>query len=66
MLLSTRRPRFCTPHMPRLDWQMWFEALRGASPEAGGAGAPPSGWFANLLLRLLNNEPAVTKLPLPL
>jgi hypothetical protein len=22
-----RRPRFATPHMPRLDWQMWFAAL---------------------------------------
>ena len=21
------RPRFFFPHMPRLDWQMWFEAL---------------------------------------
>ena len=21
------RPRFCSPHMPRLDWQMWFAAL---------------------------------------
>src|SRR5207247_1182218 len=23
----TRRPRFSQPHMPRLDWQMWFAAL---------------------------------------
>jgi hypothetical protein len=22
-----RRPAFCTPHMPRLDWQMWFAAI---------------------------------------
>src|SRR5262249_46220717 len=22
-----RRPGFTTPHMPRLDWQMWFAAL---------------------------------------
>jgi hypothetical protein len=22
-----RRPRFCSPGMPRLDWQMWFAAL---------------------------------------
>lgn len=22
-----RRPRFCQPHQPRLDWQMWFAAL---------------------------------------
>jgi hypothetical protein len=21
------RPAFCTPHMPRLDWQLWFAAL---------------------------------------
>ena len=24
----SRPPRFNTPHQPRLDWQMWFEALR--------------------------------------
>jgi lipase maturation factor 1 len=24
-----RRPAFTTPHMPRLDWQMWFAALGG-------------------------------------
>ena len=24
-----RRPRFTTPHLPRLDWQMWFAALAG-------------------------------------
>ena len=22
-----RRPQFCTPGMPRLDWQMWFAAI---------------------------------------
>jgi hypothetical protein len=22
-----KRPTFCTPHMPRLDWQLWFAAL---------------------------------------
>jgi len=26
-----RAPAFCAPHMPRLDWQMWFAAL---SPSA--------------------------------
>ena len=25
-----RRPRFAGAHMPRLDWQLWFAALRGA------------------------------------
>ena len=23
----TTAPRFCLPHQPRLDWQMWFAAL---------------------------------------
>ena len=23
----TQSPRFTGPHMPRIDWQMWFEAL---------------------------------------
>ena len=25
-----RRPRFVEPHMPRLDWQMWFASTRSA------------------------------------
>ena len=24
---ESKRPKFFSPHMPRLDWQMWFEAL---------------------------------------
>jgi lipase maturation factor 1 len=48
-----RRPQFCIPHMPRLDWQMWFEAL-----ETRGVHV----WFQNLLIRLLENEPQVLKL----
>ena len=48
-----RRPEFLTPHMPRLDWQMWFAAL-------GGARAEP--WFARLCERLLQGSPAVLKL----
>jgi hypothetical protein len=49
----TRRPRFCVPHMPRLDWLMWFEAL-----ETRGVHQ----WFQNFLVRLLQNEPEVLKL----
>jgi predicted DCC family thiol-disulfide oxidoreductase YuxK len=49
----TRRPRFCIPHMPRLDWQMWFEAL-----ETRGVHM----WFQNLLVALLENRPEVLKL----
>src|SRR4029077_11239076 len=22
-----RAPRYCAPHQPRLDWQMWFAAM---------------------------------------
>ena len=45
-----RRPRFVQPHMPRLDWQMWFAAL------------DPSGnqhWLAPMLYGLLENRAAV-------
>jgi hypothetical protein len=28
-----RAPAFCTPHMPRLDWQLWFAAL---DPQGNG------------------------------
>ena len=47
-----RRPRWATPHMPRLDWQMWFAAL-----------APrQAGWLVPLSERLLEGEPAVWRL----
>jgi predicted DCC family thiol-disulfide oxidoreductase YuxK len=49
-----RKPAFVAPHMPRLDWQMWFAALR-----------PPEHypvWFHNLLIRLLEGSPPVLAL----
>src|SRR5438874_4323327 len=48
-----RVPRWCAPHQPRLDWQMWFAALGGRRQEP---------WFENFMVRLLQNEPAVTRL----
>jgi predicted DCC family thiol-disulfide oxidoreductase YuxK/uncharacterized membrane protein YhaH (DUF805 family) len=52
-----RAPRFVAPHMPRLDWQMWFAALGAPSP-----------WFGGLLARLLQGSPDVEDLlgPSPL
>lgn len=49
-----RRPRFATPHMPRVDWQMWFAALRG------DCRAEP--WFIRFELRLLEGSPEVLAL----
>ncbi len=49
-----RRPRFATPHMPRLDWQMWFAAL------AGDCRAAP--WFIRFEERLLDGAPEVLAL----
>ena len=49
-----RRPRFTTPHMPRLDWQMWFAAL------AGDCGSQP--WFRRFEQRLLEGSPEVLAL----
>ncbi len=48
-----RAPRWCAPHQPRLDWQMWFAALGGPRQEQ---------WFENFVVRLLENEPSVTRL----
>jgi hypothetical protein len=48
-----RRPEFMQPHMPRLDWQMWFAALESW---------PQNPWFASLLSRLLEGSPPVLKL----
>ncbi len=46
-------PPVVAPHMPRLDWQMWFAAL--GSPRT-------STWFARLLEQLLRGSPEVTGL----
>ncbi len=44
-------PRFASPHLPRLDWQMWFAAL------AGDCRTQP--WFLAFERRLLEGSPAV-------
>ncbi len=48
-----RRPEFVQPHMPRLDWQMWFAAL--GSPRS-------SRWFLAFCERLLEGSPPVLAL----
>lgn len=48
-----RRPAFVAPHMPRLDWQMWFAAL-----DPGGS----RDWLVPLLHRLLEGSPEVASL----
>ncbi|MBI4061872.1 MAG: lipase maturation factor family protein [Elusimicrobia bacterium] len=48
-----RAPPVVAPHMPRLDWQMWFAAL----------GEPKhSPWFGNLMFRVLEGGPATASL----
>ncbi|MCB9735931.1 MAG: lipase maturation factor family protein [Deltaproteobacteria bacterium] len=47
-------PGFTGPHMPRLDWQMWFAALRGDCRRTR--------WYLPFLQRLLEGEPAVVGL----
>ena len=49
----TQPPRQAAPHMPRLDWQMWFAALEP------GRIVP---WLEILLQRLLEGEPKVLSL----
>ncbi len=48
-----RAPTFVQPHMPRLDWQMWFAALRNYQSYP---------WYSHFMLRLLQGEPAVLDL----
>jgi hypothetical protein len=48
-----RAPPWVAPHMPRLDWQMWFAAL-------GRARDNP--WFERLMQRLLEGSPPVLAL----
>lgn len=58
-----RAPPQVEPHMPRLDWQMWFAALTAERAVAGGAmrGAYDP-WFLSFVDRLLQGSPAVTAL----
>ena len=48
-----RRPGFVAPHMPRLDWQMWFAAL-------GTVQRNP--WFVSLCVHLMEGTPEVLTL----
>jgi lipase maturation factor 1 len=48
-----RAPQWNAPHQPRLDWQMWFAALGSERDRVV---------VAHLIVRLLENEPAVTRL----
>jgi len=48
-----RRPAFVAPHMPRLDWQMWFAALDPAGARD---------WLVPLLEHLLRGTPDVVAL----
>lgn len=45
-----RAPPFVAPHMPRLDWQMWFAALSNVNEEP---------WFVFFCKRLLEGSPSV-------
>jgi hypothetical protein len=62
-----RAPHFFAPHMPRLDWQMWFAALRAESlapdPEAVRIWLDAEDvWLQRLLVALLRGEPSVLAL----
>lgn len=46
----SRPPRFVAPHMPRLDWQMWFAALGGYQD---------NDWYLRFTERVLRGSPAV-------
>lgn len=48
-----RAPRFAGPHMPRLDWQLWFAALEGAERVR---------WLRFFAARLLEPSPEVLAL----
>jgi len=60
-----RAPRFCEPHQPRLDWQMWFEALRLEQVQQATGAIDPrfmSPWFQSFLFKLFKGETPVVGL----
>ncbi len=50
----SRRPAFVAPHQPRLDWQMWFAALR--------SDCRYTPWYLMFCRRLLEGSPDVAAL----
>lgn len=50
----TESPKWVAPHQPRLDWQMWFAALRG--------NVRNTPWFLNFMETLLRGNQDVIKL----
>ena len=59
------RPRFTGPHQPRLDWQMWFEALHMEQVHRQLGTVPlstSSPWFRRFVERLAEAEPSVLAL----
>jgi lipase maturation factor 1 len=58
-------PRCNTPHQPRLDWQMWFEALRAEQIQLATGAVDPrylSPWFRAFIMRLFKGESVVVNL----
>ena len=55
-LSLTTAPRWAQPHMPRLDWQLWFAALSSFDRQP---------WLGSLMTRLLKGQPEVLKLLSP-
>jgi len=57
-----QRPKWVTPHQPRLDWQMWFEGLnaeRNMKVSGDLATYRYNAWFRNFMIRLLQGSPDV-------
>ncbi|RKY18821.1 MAG: hypothetical protein DRQ55_12295 [Planctomycetota bacterium] len=51
-----RRPAWCQPHMPRLDWRLWFEALRWEWFVSRGYAYESSPWFGATLRALVQER----------
>jgi len=61
-----RPPPWVAPHMPRLDWQMWFAALSAERLLDLSGGRPVMGrlppWLLAFLRALIDREPPVLAL----
>ena len=53
-------PRQAAPHMPRLDWQLWFAALE--NERLGRGRFYHEQWFGRFLKKLFEGEPSVVAL----
>lgn len=60
--LASTRPPLVAPHMPRLDWQLWFAVQKPSGPNNDWAGCKKDAWVLEAARALGEGRPEVLAL----